>query len=217
MHFVEQDIRVEDVAGWKEKENDVAKHLILKYMRRTDEDSAAEVERADAISEGLTKRSTPHILTTLSSSVLVFEIFVNYGRVNTTQCSSYAAAFEELRWSKAVRIEGGPLLAPFLAADRDGHTSILTAVSTAPLRAQPLAARFVAAYHESEAVRISGGVSIYGVVCYGDEGSSAYLSLHHCKQPPPVLYDTIYCNSPPLAPPPPCDSSKINLDCSDRQ
>ncbi|KAK6731083.1 hypothetical protein RB195_007508 [Necator americanus] len=28
-----------------------------------------------------------------------------------------------------------------------------------------------------------------------------------------VLYDATYCSAPPLAPPPPCDSSKINSDC----
>ncbi|KAK6758396.1 hypothetical protein RB195_015920 [Necator americanus] len=43
------------------------------------------------------------------------------------------------------------------------------------------------------------GVSVYGVVDYGDGGSYA-----------------IYCNAPLLAPPPPCDSSKINPDYPDR-
>ncbi|KAK6764804.1 hypothetical protein RB195_024940 [Necator americanus] len=42
-----------------------------------------------------------------------------------------------------------------------------------------------AAYQESEVARISGGVSVYGAVYYGDRGGSAHLSLHHCKQPPP--------------------------------
>ncbi|KAK6733091.1 hypothetical protein RB195_017075 [Necator americanus] len=32
-----------------------------------------------------------------------------------------------------------------------------------------------------------------------------------------ILYDTILCNAPPLAPPPHCDSSKINSECPDRQ
>ncbi|KAK6731585.1 hypothetical protein RB195_007817 [Necator americanus] len=31
-----------------------------------------------------------------------------------------------------------------------------------------------------------------------------------------ALYCATYCNAPPLAPPPPCDSSKINSDCPDR-
>ncbi|VDM69476.1 unnamed protein product [Strongylus vulgaris] len=34
------DIKVEDIPGWIEKRSDVAKHLVMKYLCRADEDSA---------------------------------------------------------------------------------------------------------------------------------------------------------------------------------
>lgn len=39
MHSTDGDVKVENIPGWKEKQYGVAKHLILKFMRRTDDES----------------------------------------------------------------------------------------------------------------------------------------------------------------------------------